>query len=94
MGAITLLTKPSGLAQMAIKDNLGEVVTTCERSGFKPRREGFPSGAKNEWGLSPKVKITTTISIFPSEDFPFSQRNVAGESSLGKSRKGFFPQRR
>nr|GFC44356.1 hypothetical protein [Tanacetum cinerariifolium] len=25
--------------------------------GFKPRRGGFPSGAKKEWGLSPKVKV-------------------------------------
>nr|GEZ37285.1 hypothetical protein [Tanacetum cinerariifolium] len=25
--------------------------------GFKPRREGFPSGAKKEWGLSPKAKV-------------------------------------
>nr|GEU95311.1 BOI-related E3 ubiquitin-protein ligase 1-like [Tanacetum cinerariifolium] len=24
--------------------------------GFKPRRGGFPSGAKKEWGLSPKAK--------------------------------------
>nr|GEZ36490.1 hypothetical protein [Tanacetum cinerariifolium] len=43
---------------MATKDNLGEVVTTCERGlGFKPRRGGFPSGAKKEWGLSPKAKV-------------------------------------
>nr|GEY70564.1 retrovirus-related Pol polyprotein from transposon TNT 1-94 [Tanacetum cinerariifolium] len=25
--------------------------------GFKPRRGGFPSGAKKEWGLSPKAKV-------------------------------------
>nr|GEZ30114.1 hypothetical protein [Tanacetum cinerariifolium] len=25
--------------------------------GLKPRREGFPSGAKKEWGLSPKAKV-------------------------------------
>nr|GEW11803.1 ketol-acid reductoisomerase, chloroplastic-like [Tanacetum cinerariifolium] len=25
--------------------------------GFKPRREGFPSGAKKKWGLSPKAKV-------------------------------------
>nr|GEW21790.1 hypothetical protein [Tanacetum cinerariifolium] len=52
------LTQPFELAQMATKGNLGEVVTTCERGlGFKPRREGFPSGAKKEWGLSPKAKV-------------------------------------
>nr|GFA79338.1 EID1-like F-box protein 3 [Tanacetum cinerariifolium] len=44
--------------QIATKGNLGEVVTTCERGlGFKPRRGGFPSGAKKEWGLSPKAKV-------------------------------------
>nr|GEY93045.1 hypothetical protein [Tanacetum cinerariifolium] len=47
--------KPSGLAQMATKGNLGEVVV--RGLGFKPRRGGFPSGAKNEWGLSPKAKV-------------------------------------
>ncbi|GKE70210.1 hypothetical protein Tco_1528282 [Tanacetum coccineum] len=26
--------------------------------GFKPRRRGFPLGAKKEWGLSPKAKKT------------------------------------
>ncbi|GKA89971.1 hypothetical protein Tco_0811783 [Tanacetum coccineum] len=25
--------------------------------GFKPRRGGFPSGAKKEWGLSPKANV-------------------------------------
>nr|GEV84488.1 hypothetical protein [Tanacetum cinerariifolium] len=25
--------------------------------GFKPRRVGFPSGAKKEWGLSPKANV-------------------------------------
>ncbi|GJV54105.1 putative reverse transcriptase domain-containing protein, partial [Tanacetum coccineum] len=40
-------TEPSGLAQMATKGNLREVVTTC---GFEPLRGGFPSGAKKEWG--------------------------------------------
>nr|GEV14944.1 putative reverse transcriptase domain-containing protein [Tanacetum cinerariifolium] len=39
-------TQPSGLAQMATKGNFGE-----------PRRGGFPSGAKKEWGLSPKAKV-------------------------------------
>nr|GEU30951.1 putative reverse transcriptase domain-containing protein [Tanacetum cinerariifolium] len=43
---------------MATKGNLGEVVATCERGlGFKSRRWGFPSGAKKEWGLSPKAKV-------------------------------------
>nr|GEZ30949.1 zinc finger, CCHC-type [Tanacetum cinerariifolium] len=44
--------------KMATKGNLREVVTTCERGlGFKPRRGGFPSGAKKEWSLSPKAKV-------------------------------------
>nr|GEU57559.1 UBN2 domain-containing protein [Tanacetum cinerariifolium] len=49
--------EPSGLAQMATKGNLGEVVTTCERSWVQASRRGFPSGAKKEWGLSPKAKV-------------------------------------
>nr|GEW82102.1 probable carboxylesterase SOBER1-like [Tanacetum cinerariifolium] len=44
-------------AQMATKGNLGEVVTHARGLGFKPRREGFSSGAKKEWGLSPKAKV-------------------------------------
>nr|GEU29110.1 hypothetical protein [Tanacetum cinerariifolium] len=33
---------------MATKGNLGEVVTTCERSWVQASPWGFPSGAKNE----------------------------------------------
>nr|GEX18753.1 integrase, catalytic region, zinc finger, CCHC-type, peptidase aspartic, catalytic [Tanacetum cinerariifolium] len=49
--------KPSGLAQMATKGNFGEVVTTCEKSWVQASLWGFPSGAKKEWGLSPKAKV-------------------------------------
>nr|GFA21125.1 aquaporin NIP1-1-like [Tanacetum cinerariifolium] len=42
---------------MAAKGNLGEVVTTCERSLVQASPWGFPSGAKKEWGLSPKLKV-------------------------------------
>nr|GEV90658.1 hypothetical protein [Tanacetum cinerariifolium] len=50
------LLEPSGLAQMATKGNLGRLLPHARGLGFKPRREGFPSGAKKEWGLSPKAK--------------------------------------
>nr|GEY12058.1 transposase, mutator type [Tanacetum cinerariifolium] len=44
-------------AQMATKGNLGRLLPHARGLGFKPRRGGFPSGAKKEWGLSPKVKV-------------------------------------
>nr|GEV29481.1 cysteine and histidine-rich domain-containing protein RAR1 [Tanacetum cinerariifolium] len=44
-------------ASMATNGNIGEVVTTCERSWFQASPWGFPSGAKKEWGLSPKAKV-------------------------------------
>nr|GEU49539.1 putative RNA-directed DNA polymerase, eukaryota, reverse transcriptase zinc-binding domain protein [Tanacetum cinerariifolium] len=36
---------------------LGRLLSHARGLGFKPRREGFLSGAKNEWGLSPKAKV-------------------------------------
>nr|GEV94372.1 hypothetical protein [Tanacetum cinerariifolium] len=36
---------------------LGRLLPHARGLGFKPRRGGFPSGAKNEWGLSPKAKV-------------------------------------
>nr|GEX27851.1 putative reverse transcriptase domain-containing protein [Tanacetum cinerariifolium] len=31
--------------------------------GFKPRRGGFPSGAKKKWGLSPKAKVVAAAKL-------------------------------
>nr|GEW79909.1 hypothetical protein [Tanacetum cinerariifolium] len=42
---------------MVTKGNLREVVTTCERSWVHDSPWGFSSGAKKEWGLSPKAKV-------------------------------------
>ncbi|GJT55637.1 hypothetical protein Tco_0990691 [Tanacetum coccineum] len=39
------------------KVTLGRLLPHARSLGFKPRREGFPSGAKKEWGLSPKAKV-------------------------------------
>nr|GEY96527.1 PHD finger protein ALFIN-LIKE 4-like [Tanacetum cinerariifolium] len=39
------------------KVTLGRLLSHARGLGFKPRREGFPSGAKKEWGLSPKANI-------------------------------------
>nr|GEW39619.1 hypothetical protein [Tanacetum cinerariifolium] len=36
---------------------LGRLLPHARGLGFKPRRGGFLSGAKNEWGLSPKAKV-------------------------------------
>nr|GEW74686.1 RNA-directed DNA polymerase, eukaryota [Tanacetum cinerariifolium] len=36
---------------------LERLLSNARGLGFKPRREDFPSGAKNEWGLSPKAKV-------------------------------------
>nr|GEW70425.1 hypothetical protein [Tanacetum cinerariifolium] len=42
---------------MTTKSNLGEVVTTCQRSWVQASPWGFPSGAEKKWGLSPKAKV-------------------------------------
>nr|GEW35259.1 hypothetical protein [Tanacetum cinerariifolium] len=36
---------------------LGRLLPHAKGLRFKPRRGGFPSGAKKEWGLSPKAKV-------------------------------------
>nr|GEX60483.1 putative ribonuclease H-like domain-containing protein [Tanacetum cinerariifolium] len=36
---------------------LGRLLPHARGLRFKPRRGGFPSGAKKEWGLSPKAKV-------------------------------------
>nr|GEV19048.1 hypothetical protein [Tanacetum cinerariifolium] len=36
---------------------LGRLLPHTRGLGFKPRRGGFPSEAKKEWGLSPKAKV-------------------------------------
>nr|GFB08350.1 L10-interacting MYB domain-containing protein-like [Tanacetum cinerariifolium] len=38
------------------KVTLGRLLPHARGLGFKPRRGGFPSGARKEWGLSPKAK--------------------------------------
>nr|GEU41120.1 hypothetical protein [Tanacetum cinerariifolium] len=42
---------------MATKGNLGEVVTTCERSWVQALPWGFSFRSEKEWGLSPKAKV-------------------------------------
>nr|GEZ40490.1 hypothetical protein [Tanacetum cinerariifolium] len=36
---------------------LGRLLPHARGLGFKTRCGGFPSGAKKEWGLSPKAKV-------------------------------------
>ncbi|GKF91223.1 hypothetical protein Tco_0274924, partial [Tanacetum coccineum] len=40
---------------MDTKVTLGRLLPHARDLGFEPRREGFPSGAKNKWSLSPKA---------------------------------------
>nr|GFA29609.1 hypothetical protein [Tanacetum cinerariifolium] len=42
---------------MATKSNLGEVVTTCERSWVQASPWGFFFMSDKKWGLSPKAKV-------------------------------------
>nr|GEZ55545.1 hypothetical protein [Tanacetum cinerariifolium] len=48
--------KPSGLLRWPPRVTLGRLLPHARGLGFKPRRGGLPSGAKKEWGLSPKGK--------------------------------------
>ncbi|GJU07221.1 hypothetical protein Tco_1123651 [Tanacetum coccineum] len=38
-------------------DGARNLATASGRLEFEPRREGFPSGARKEWGLSSKAKV-------------------------------------
>nr|GEY48488.1 hypothetical protein [Tanacetum cinerariifolium] len=42
---------------MAPRVTLRRLLPHARGLGFKPRRGGFPSGAKKEWGLSPKENV-------------------------------------
>nr|GEU38721.1 caffeic acid 3-O-methyltransferase [Tanacetum cinerariifolium] len=52
---------------------LGRLLPHARGLGFKPRRGVFPSGAKKEWGLSPKVKVrvlhTAQLDVTPQHCF-------------------------
>nr|GEX11775.1 protein kinase-like domain, phloem protein 2-like protein [Tanacetum cinerariifolium] len=52
---------PLDRKMLATKGNIGRLLPHAKSLGFKPRRGGFPSGAKNEWGLSPKTKFESYI---------------------------------
>nr|GEW50394.1 hypothetical protein [Tanacetum cinerariifolium] len=45
------------LSEWPPRVTLGRLLSHARGLGFKPRRGGFPSGAKKEWGLSPKAKV-------------------------------------
>nr|GEV63228.1 putative ribonuclease H-like domain-containing protein [Tanacetum cinerariifolium] len=53
-GAIDL---SKNLLRWTPKVTLGRLLPHARGLGFKPRRGGFPSRAKKEWGLSPKAKV-------------------------------------
>nr|GEY00104.1 transcription factor LAF1-like [Tanacetum cinerariifolium] len=49
---------------MATKVILGRLLPHARGLGFKPRRGGFPSRAKKEWGLYPKAKGKACLDSF------------------------------
>nr|GEZ17117.1 hypothetical protein MA16_Dca024339 [Tanacetum cinerariifolium] len=52
-----LFVERNDTLQKIAEGNLGRLLPHARGLGFKPRRESFPSGAKKEWGLSPKAKV-------------------------------------
>nr|GEX92049.1 hypothetical protein [Tanacetum cinerariifolium] len=58
------------------KVTLGRLLPHARGLGFKPRRGGFPSGAKNEWGLSHKAKqYTVNHLVFNVQNELFNSKN-------------------
>nr|GFA56739.1 hypothetical protein [Tanacetum cinerariifolium] len=49
--------------------------------GFKPRRGGFPSGAKKEWGLSAKAKVR----VLHTAQLDVTSLRVYGANKIGSS---------
>nr|GEV13763.1 putative retrotransposon protein [Tanacetum cinerariifolium] len=68
---------------------LGGLLSHARGLGFKPRREGFPSGAKNEWGLSPKAKVqvlhTAQLDVTRSKHFSRKPSESLLVLQLGKT---------
>nr|GEZ14395.1 hypothetical protein [Tanacetum cinerariifolium] len=70
---------------------LGRLLPHARGLGFKPRRRGFPSGAKKEWGLSPKANVrvlhtakldvTGSLCMQPNID-PRINASTVGEASF------------
>nr|GEU68280.1 putative ribonuclease H-like domain-containing protein [Tanacetum cinerariifolium] len=56
---------------------LGRLLAYARGLGFKPRRRGFPSGAKKEWGLSPKANVrvlhTAQLDVTGRSKFPLAK---------------------
>ncbi|GKA61096.1 putative GBF-interacting protein [Tanacetum coccineum] len=57
--------------------------------GFKPRRGGFPSGAKKEWGLSSKAKFrvlhTAQLDVTSKDTTEFRPRGGSSSNRGGRS---------
>nr|GEU68947.1 ulp1 protease family, C-terminal catalytic domain-containing protein [Tanacetum cinerariifolium] len=53
-----------------VRITLGRLLPHARGLGFKPRRGGFPSGAKKEWGLSPKANARV-LHTAPLDVTPF-----------------------
>nr|GEX27618.1 putative E3 ubiquitin-protein ligase LIN [Tanacetum cinerariifolium] len=65
--------------------------------GFKPRRGGFPSGAKKEWGLSPKAKVrvlhTAQLDVTPIWTDEGQQSIEINRNKTLSKFPSFFPER-
>nr|GEX12167.1 hypothetical protein [Tanacetum cinerariifolium] len=63
---------------------LGRLLPHARGLGFKSRREGFPSGAKKEWGLSPeaKVRVLHTAQLELTPRISFSRRTPKQVSEI------------
>nr|GEV46200.1 hypothetical protein [Tanacetum cinerariifolium] len=75
---------------MATKGNLGRLLPHARGLGFKPRRGGFPSGAKKEWGLSPKAKVrvlhTAQLDVTARQDL--QRLGIQSGLWLGQTKNG------
>nr|GEY40201.1 transcription factor DYT1 [Tanacetum cinerariifolium] len=52
------------------KVTFGSLLPHARGLGFKPRREGFPSGAKKEWGIYPKAQLNKETIIIDAMIHP------------------------
>nr|GFA53591.1 ribonuclease H-like domain-containing protein [Tanacetum cinerariifolium] len=73
---------------------LGRLLPHARGLGFKPRRGGFPSGAKKEWGLSPKVKVRVlhTAQLDVTEEIELESIQTSTTTKLPMLKQGDLAQ--
>nr|GEU71247.1 retrotransposon-related protein [Tanacetum cinerariifolium] len=74
---------------------LGRLLPHARGLGFKPRRGGFPSGAKKKWGLSPKAKVrvlhTAQLDVTWLKIVGFNLEGTAAKWFQWMARNGLIP---